>query len=53
MTLVEWVGVGSPVGKEQAETNGLEDTGKGSHCNSVERTLLREDLGDELCNSRS
>lgn len=40
--------MGSPVGKEQAETDGLEDTGKGSHCNSVERTFLREDLRDEL-----
>ena len=40
--------MGSPVGKEQAETNGLEDTGKGSHGHSVQRTLLGEDLGDEL-----
>ena len=48
MRLVEGVGVGSPVGEEKAETNGLEDTGKGSHCNSVERTLLGEDLRDEL-----
>ena len=40
--------MGSPVCKEQAETDGLEDTGKGAHCNSVERTLLGEDLRDEL-----
>ena len=38
----------SPVGKEQAQTNSLKDTGKGSHCDSVERTLLGEDLRDEL-----
>ena len=35
MHLVEGVGVGSPVGKEQAETDGLEDTSKGSHCDSI------------------
>lgn len=46
--LVEGVGVSSPVGEEQAKTNSLEHTGKGSHCNSVERTLLGEDLRDEL-----
>ena len=40
--------MGSPVGEEQAETDSLEDTGKGSHCNSIKRTLLGEDLRDEL-----
>ena len=40
--------MGSPVSKKEAKTDGLEDTGKGSHCNSVKRTLLREYLRDEL-----
>ena len=38
----------APVGKKQTETNSLEDTGKSSHCDSVERTLLGENLRDEL-----
>jgi hypothetical protein len=46
--LVEWVGAGSPPGKEQAETNRLEDTGKGTDCDSVKWALLRENLSDEL-----
>ena len=40
--------MGSPVGKEQAKTDSLEDTSKGSHCDSVQRTLLGKDLRDEL-----
>lgn len=40
--------MGSPVSKEQAKTNGLEDTSKGPHCNGVEGTLLGKDLRDEL-----
>lgn len=40
--------MGSPVCKEQTETDCLEDAGKSSHSYSVERTLLGEDLRDEL-----
>ena len=46
--LVEGVGAGSPVGEEQAEADGLEDTGKGANGDGVKRTLLGEDLGNEL-----
>jgi hypothetical protein len=46
--LVEGVGAGSPVGEEQAEADGLEDTGNGADGNGVKRTLLGEDLGDNL-----
>jgi hypothetical protein len=47
--LVEGVGAGSPVGEEHAEANSLEDTGNGADSNGVERTLLGEDLRDNLC----
>jgi hypothetical protein len=46
--LVEGVGAGSPVCEEQAEADGLEDTGNGTDSNGVKRTLLGEDLGDDL-----
>ena len=46
--LVEGVGAGSPVGEEQAEADGLEDTGNGADGNGVERALLSENLGDDL-----
>ena len=46
--LVEWVGVGSPVGEEQAEADGLEDAGERTDGDGVEGTLLGEDLRDEL-----
>jgi hypothetical protein len=46
--LVEGVGAGSPVGEEQAEADGLEDTGNGANSDGVERTLLGDDLGDDL-----
>jgi hypothetical protein len=46
--LVEGVGAGSPVGEEQAKADGLENTGNGTDSNGVERTLLGEDLGDNL-----
>jgi hypothetical protein len=46
--LVEGVGAGSPVGKEQAEADGLEDTGNGTDSDGVERALLGDDLGDDL-----
>lgn len=48
MHLIKGVGARSPVCKDQAETDGLEDTSKGSHCNGVERTLLSEYLRNEL-----
>lgn len=38
----------TPVVEEQAQADGLESTGKRANGNSVERTLLREDLRDEL-----
>jgi hypothetical protein len=46
--LVEGVGAGSPVGEEQAEADSLKDTGNGADSNGVKRTLLGEDLGDNL-----
>lgn len=46
--LLEWVGAGSPVCEEQAETDGLEDTGNGTDGDRVERSLLGDDLGDDL-----
>ena len=46
--LVKGVGAGSPVGEEQAEADSLEDTGNGANSNGVKRTLLGEDLGDDL-----
>jgi hypothetical protein len=46
--LVEGVGAGSPVGKEHAETDSLEDTGNGANGDGVQRALLSEDLGDDL-----
>ena len=50
MNLVEWVSVGSPVSKEQAEPNGFKHA---CHCtdgNSIERALFGENLGNELIN---
>jgi hypothetical protein len=46
--LVEGVGAGSPVGEEQAEADGLEDTGNGTDSDGVKRALLGNDLGDDL-----
>ena len=46
--LVEWVGVGSPVGEEQAEADGLEDASERTDGDGVEGTLLGKDLRDEL-----
>jgi len=50
--LVEGVGAGSPVGEEQAEADGLENTGNGTDSDGVKRALLGEDLGDDLDNVR-
>jgi hypothetical protein len=46
--LVEWVGVGSPVGEEQAKANSLENASERTNGDGVEWTLLSEDLRDEL-----
>jgi hypothetical protein len=46
--LVEDASAGSPVGEEERETDGLEDTGEGTDGNGVERALLGKDLGDDL-----
>ncbi len=40
--------MGSPPGEEQAEADGLEDTGKSTDGDSVHWALLRKDLRDEL-----
>lgn len=45
---VEWVGASSPVGEEQAETDGFEHASEGTDGDGIERTFLCEDLGDEL-----
>jgi hypothetical protein len=46
--LVKGVSAGSPPGKEQTETDGLENSRDGSNGNSVKRSLLGKDLADEL-----
>lgn len=38
----------TPPGHEHAEADGLEDAGKSTNGDGVERALLGEDLGDEL-----
>lgn len=48
--LVEWVGSGTPVGQEQAEADSLEETGDETDGNSVKRSLLSDNTGDELRN---
>lgn len=48
LSLVEWVGPGTPVGEEQAEANGLEDTADNTNGNEVKRSLLADDLSNEL-----
>lgn len=46
--LLEWVGVGSPPGEEERQTDCLENAGKSADSDSIEWTLLRGDLCDEL-----
>lgn len=46
--LVEWVGSSTPVCKEHAETDGLEDTGQDTDGDGVEGALLSDNLGDDL-----
>lgn len=40
--------MGSPVGEEQAEADGLEDASERTDGDGVEGTLLGKDLRDEL-----
>jgi len=47
-TLLEGVGAGAPVSEEQGETHGLEDAGNSADGDGVKRTLLGQDLGDNL-----
>lgn len=46
--LLEGVGAGAPVGEEQGETDGLEDTGNSADGDGVKRALLGKNLGDDL-----
>ena len=46
--LVEWVGSCAPVGEEQAQADSLEDARDNSNGNSVQRSLLSDDLCDDL-----
>jgi hypothetical protein len=48
--LVEWVGSGAPVCEEHAETDGLKQAGQNTNCNGVERSLLRNNTGNDLEN---
>lgn len=52
LDVVKEVGAGSPVAKEQAEADGLEDAGESANGNGVEGALFGEDLGDELVASQ-
>ncbi len=40
--------MGSPVGQEQAEADSFKDTCESTNGDGIERTLLGEDLRDEL-----
>lgn len=42
------LGVGSPPGEEKGKTNSLEDTGNSTDGDGVKRSLLSEDLSNEL-----
>lgn len=46
--LVEWVGAGAPVCKEEGQADGLEDAAENTDGDDIKRTLLVGDLGDEL-----
>ena len=48
--LVEWVGSGSPVCEEHAETDSLKQAGQNTNCNCVERSLLCNNTGNDLRN---
>jgi hypothetical protein len=45
---INLLGVSSPPGKEQRQTDSLKDTGESTNSNGIERSLLSDDLGDEL-----
>ena len=40
--------MGSPPGEEQTETDGLKDAGESTNGDGIKRTLLSENLRDEL-----
>lgn len=46
--LVEWVGPGSPVCEEHAQADSLEQAGQNTNGNSVKRSLLSDDTGEDL-----
>lgn len=46
---VEGVGAGAPPGQDHGETDGLEDTSNTADGDGVERSLLGEELRDDLC----
>lgn len=48
--LVEWVGSGAPVCKEHTETDSFKQAGQNTNCNSVERSLLCNNTGNDLGN---
>jgi len=51
--LVERVGAGTPVCKEQAEADSLEDASESTNGDSISGTLLGDDLCDDRRSSRS
>ena len=48
--LVEWVGSGAPVCEEHTETDSFKQAGQNTNCNSVERSLLSNNTGNDLRN---
>lgn len=48
INLVEWVRASAPVGEEQAEADGLQETGQHADGNGVNRSVLEDKCGDEL-----
>jgi hypothetical protein len=48
MRLVKGVGAGSPVGEEQTKANGFEDASYGTDSDGIERSLLSNELGNNL-----
>jgi hypothetical protein len=47
-TLVEWVGACSPIGEEQAETDGFEHAAKSTNGKGIYRSLLNQDSRHKL-----
>lgn len=46
--LVEWVSSSAPVGEEQAQADGIEESSNNADCNHVERSLFSNDSSDNL-----